>query len=196
MKTNCAYCGKELERQPARAKRRCFCNQTEVLKYQYEHGLMIGKNVIANAHIAMKAKAWNRGGTNVKLRGDNNPAKKPEARAKISAFKLEHNWMTGRTGKLHHGYQGGKIWWRGKEWDATKLRARQRDGFMCVQCDMPEWEHIEKYGQPLHVDHIVMYRISHDNSMQNLQTLCVLCHSKKIPEERALIEQCRELLAA
>jgi uncharacterized protein YjhX (UPF0386 family) len=195
MKTNCAYCGKELERAPYRAKRRCYCNQTEVMLYQYAHGMM-NSEVIANAHKALAEKNWNRGVPKPMLAGENNPAKQEAARAKISAFRLEHNWMRGRTGALHHLYLGGKIWWRGSDWDATKFRVRHRDGFMCVNCDMTEWQHLERFGQPLQVDHIVMYRISHDNSMQNLQTLCSPCHGKKIPEEQALVRQCRELLAA
>jgi len=152
--------------------------------------------IVKAAHGAMAAIQWRRGVPNPKVRGENNPAKRPASRAKISAAKLEHNWMRGRTGKLHHGYMGGKIWWRGKDWDAIKLRVRQRDGFMCVKCDMPEWEHIERFSQPLHVDHIIMYRISHDNSMQNLQTLCVYHHAEKIPEEKTLMAEVIQILAS
>jgi 5-methylcytosine-specific restriction endonuclease McrA len=104
--------------------------------------------------------------------------------------------MRGRTGALHHLYLGGKIWWRGKEWDDRKLEVKTRDGFKCVQCGRTEAEQLELVGMPLSVDHIIMYRISHDNSMENLQTLCSSCHGKKIPEERALVDQCREILAA
>ncbi|MDP9049824.1 MAG: HNH endonuclease, partial [Acidobacteriota bacterium] len=155
---------------------------------------MNGKTGIVNAHKALEAKHWNIGKPNLKLCGENNPAKRPESRAKISAFKLENNWMTGRTGKLHHGYLGGKIWWRGKEWAATKLTVRESDGFKCVDCGMTEAQHIAETGQPLQVHHVIMYRISHDNSPKNLQTLCSSCHGKKASQERALIEDCRAAL--
>jgi 5-methylcytosine-specific restriction endonuclease McrA len=60
---------------------------------------------------------------------------------------------------------------------------------------MTEWQHEQKWGHPLHVHHIIAYRISHDNSMSNLQTLCDSCHGKKKSDENILIEQCREVLA-
>lgn len=184
-----------MDRSPCRAKRRCYCNQTEVMLYQYKYGIMDGKKVIENAHETLASNGWNRGVPKPMLMGENNPAKQPDARAKISAAKLDHNWMRGRTGKLHHLYTGGKIWWRGADWDAIKLRVRQRDGFMCTECDMTEWQHEQKWGHPLHVHHIIAYRISHDNSMSNLQTLCDSCHGKKKSDENILIEQCREVLA-
>jgi HNH endonuclease len=156
---------------------------------------LVDRNAIVQAaHKTLAGIQWRRGYPRPSVRGENSPAKRPEVRAKISAAKLERNWMRGRTGPLHHLYMGGKIWWRGKDWDEIKLRVRQRDGFMCVECDMPEWEHLELFGQPLQVDHIIMYRISHDNSMSNLQTLCVRCHGRKNLAERALIAEVRPLL--
>jgi hypothetical protein len=192
----CAYCGANLLRSTTRAKRKCFCSMREALLYRYEHNLVDRSEIVRAAHATLEAQEWRRGISNSRIAGDNNPAKREESRAKISAAKLESNWMRGRFGKLHHLYQGGKIWWRGKDWNQTKLRVRQRDGFMCVQCDMTEWQHSEQFGQPLQVDHIVLYRISHDNSMHNLQTLCCTCHGKKKRDETIVVEQCRELLAA
>lgn len=192
----CAYCGTLLLRSTTRAKRKCFCNASEAAQYRYDHNLVDRNEIIKNAHEEMRKQNWRRGVPNPKVAGDANPAKQPEARAKIRAAKLERNWMRGRTGALHHNWRGGKIWWRGKEWDTIKLRIRQRDGFMCSECDMPEWQHEQKWGHPLHVHHIVAYRISHDNSPQNLQTLCDSCHGKKKRPEEALINEVRQLLAA
>ena len=124
----------------------------------------------------------------------NNPARTDSARAKIRAVKLERNWMKGRIGALHHLYLGGKIWWRGKEWDEIKLRVRARDAFVCADCDMTEVQHLAKYGQPLQVHHLIPFRISHDNSSQNLLTLCSYHHGKRKVEESALIEDARPFL--
>ncbi|HLY40468.1 MAG TPA: NUMOD3 domain-containing DNA-binding protein [Terracidiphilus sp.] len=190
----CAACGADLLRSTTRAKRNCFCNATHMLRYRYDNNLVDRNAIVANAHKAMEAIHWRRGMPNPAVAGENSPAKRPEARAKIRAAKLERNWMRGRTGKLHHNWQGGKIWWRGKEWDEIKLSIRQRDGFMCAECDMTEWQHIQTWGHPLHVHHIIAYRISHDNSPLNLITLCDSCHGKKKREENALIEQVRPLL--
>jgi hypothetical protein len=192
----CAQCGADLLRSTTRAKRQCYCNNTCMLRYKYDNNIFDGSRMISAAHDVLKAKQWNKGAVRPSLRGDNNPAKSPESRAKISAAKLAHNWMRGRTGKLHQNWQGGKIWWRGKEWDALKFRIRMRDGFMCAECDMTEWQHIQKWHHPLHVHHIIAYRISHDNSPLNLITLCDSCHGKKKSEENALIEQVRPLLIA
>jgi hypothetical protein len=194
MKVNCAYGNRELERTSSRAKRRCFCSESHHMFFRYRSGLSDARQIIEGAHEALAFKNWNRGVPNFKLRGDNNPAKSSAVRAKISASKIETNWMRGRTGALHHNYLGGKIWWRGKDWDDIKLVAKTRDGFQCVQCGRTEQEQLQLVGMPLSVDHIIMYRISHDNSLDNLQTLCSSCHGKKIPEEKALIEQCREVL--
>ena len=195
MKTNCALCGNELDRQPSRAKRLCFCNQTHHLLYAYEYGLRDPLAITNGAHQTLREKGHYKR-DNSYLRDDRAPSKQPAARAKISAAKLARNWMRGRTGKLHHNWLGGKIWWRGKEWDQLKLRIRTRDGFMCAECDMTEWQHKEQWGHPLHVHHVIAYRISHDNSPLNLITLCDSCHGKKKQEENALIEQVRELLTA
>jgi hypothetical protein len=191
----CAYCGADLLRSTTRAKRRCFCNGSEALKYGYENKLIDPMKVVSAAREVLERQQWRRGVPNPKVAGALNPSKRPESRAKISAAKLERNWMRGRTGKLHHNWLGGKIWWRGKEWDALKLRIRARDGFMCAECDMAEWQHKDRCGHPLHVHHIIAYRISHDNSPLNLITLCDSCHGKKRSEENALIEQVRPLLA-
>lgn len=103
----------------------------------------------------------------------------PEIGEKISKVKKQRNWMKGRTGALHHGWRGGKIWWRGKDWDVLKRKIVERDGFMCQDCGMTEEACLEKSGQPLHVHHLNPYRDSFDNSPQNLITLCVSCHAKR-----------------
>jgi SPP1 gp7 family putative phage head morphogenesis protein len=92
--------------------------------------------------------------------------------------KGENNGMFNRTGSLSPNWLGGKIWWRGKEWDTVKLKARERDNFSCQECNMTESEHIEKYKQPLQVHHINPYRYSKDNSLDNLVTLCCVCHRR------------------
>ena len=104
----------------------------------------------------------------------------PEALKKIVASKTGiNNWMHGRTGIKHHLWRGGKIWWRGAEWDTLKRRIVERDGFKCQDCGMTEEQNLEKSKQPLHVHHLNPYRDSHDNSPSNLITLCVSCHAKR-----------------
>jgi 5-methylcytosine-specific restriction endonuclease McrA len=61
---------------------------------------------------------------------------------------------------------------RSPRWPALRLAAKRRDGFKCVSCGAR--------GQ-LEVDHIVPVRKCPELSfvLENLQTLCVACHSRK-----------------
>jgi len=53
----------------------------------------------------------------------------------------------------------------GPYWPEQRINALQRDKFVCQYdgCDRAEY---------LHVHHIVPFRISRDNSLENLMTLC------------------------
>ena len=56
-----------------------------------------------------------------------------------------------------------------ENWDVIRKRVYQRDGYRCVMCG--------KKGK-LHAHHIVPVRISKDNSMNNLVSVCNKCHRK------------------
>lgn len=71
----------------------------------------------------------------------------------------------------------------GPGWNEEKREAvRERDGRECVDCDMPEAEHIEVCGRKLNVHHLVPARTSTNpavhNAKRNLVTLCAGCHRK------------------
>lgn len=62
--------------------------------------------------------------------------------------------------------------------------AIQRDGEKCVKCGMTRIEHKKKFGCDITVDHIDgngKYTEPHlrNNSLDNLQTLCLSCHGSK-----------------
>lgn len=54
-------------------------------------------------------------------------------------------------------------------WESHRIKILERDKYTCQDCG--------KKGN--HVDHIIPFRISQDNSFSNLQTLCISCHGKK-----------------
>lgn len=56
-----------------------------------------------------------------------------------------------------------------ENWDTIRKRVYQRDGHRCVMCG--------RKGK-LHAHHIIPVRISHDNSMSNLVSVCGTCHRK------------------
>ena len=53
-----------------------------------------------------------------------------------------------------------------------KQQVLERDGYRCVKCG-------EERISTLEIDHISPWAISHDNSLENLQTLCKNCHHIK-----------------
>lgn len=88
-----------------------------------------------------------------------------------------------------------KDWWtteRGLQWIKTRNdikrfgRKREtvikRDKEKCVKCGMTRHEHLLKFGCDITIDHINgkgRNSKKQDNSIKNLQTLCLVCHGKK-----------------
>lgn len=52
-----------------------------------------------------------------------------------------------------------------------------RDGWACLSCGMTDEEHKALWGRPITIDHIDKDRTN--NSLENLQTLCLTCHGRK-----------------
>lgn len=64
----------------------------------------------------------------------------------------------------------------------NRIKALERDGFKCVLCGMTQEEHLLKYGRDITVDHIDgsgcnTLKKDKNNSLDNLRTLCLRCHS-------------------
>ena len=57
-------------------------------------------------------------------------------------------------------------------WVNIRNTVRKRDNWTCQICG-------KKKGITLHCHHIIPYRASKDNSIDNLITLCSSCHSKE-----------------
>ena len=53
----------------------------------------------------------------------------------------------------------------------------ERDSYMCVTCGMSDKEHKIKWSRPITIDHKDKNRSN--NTLENLQTLCLKCHGKK-----------------
>lgn len=99
-------------------------------------------------------------------------------------------WSNNKTGKDHPHWKGGcnNIPY-GENWDIQRMKAKDRDGFRCVDCGMADSESIEKYGFGLSVHHKLKRRFAYyhpfltieqdANTVENLVTLCKSCHSTK-----------------
>ena len=68
---------------------------------------------------------------------------------------------------------------RGPRWCALRMQALRRDGWACVQCGA---------RHRLEIDHIEAVRHAPEKAwdLDNLQTLCTACHSRKTRLDRGL----------
>lgn len=68
-----------------------------------------------------------------------------------------------------------KKWWEEREFIKKRLECLERDGHKCLVCG--------KSDVDLYCDHIIPYRICQNHALDNLQTLCGSCHSKKTVQD-------------
>ena len=126
--------------------------------------------------------AWNKGKPNYKIRGDNNPAKKPEIREKIGLAV---------TGEKNPAWQGGISFEPyTKEFNNKFKRAiRKRDNQICMLCGI----HREKLNKSLFIHHI-----NYNKEMsipQNCLSLCNSCHTKTNSNRKHWISFFQSLLS-
>lgn len=63
-----------------------------------------------------------------------------------------------------------------------RLIALKRDNYSCVNCGMTNDQHKKRWNREITVDHIDgngRYSKTPNNSISNLQTLCLVCHGSK-----------------
>ena len=69
-----------------------------------------------------------------------------------------------------------------ERFDGKRLVVLKRDGYKCVKCGMTQDNHMKRFGASLNIDHIDGNGRGckkQNNSLENLQTLCFVCHSIK-----------------
>lgn len=70
----------------------------------------------------------------------------------------------------------------GTNWDEQRQKAIHRDGCECANCGLTRKEHYDQYDSDLHVHHITPIRsmgsYSKANELENLVTLCIVCHQR------------------
>jgi 5-methylcytosine-specific restriction endonuclease McrA len=64
-----------------------------------------------------------------------------------------------------------------REYDGLREKVIKRDGEKCRQCGMTRKEHLDRWGADINVDHLNRNR--EENTMENLQTICLICHGSK-----------------
>ena len=79
-------------------------------------------------------------------------------------------------GENNHNFVGSGKYYRGSNWIKIRGEVRKRDNYVCQKCDMTNDECKLEFNRDLHIHHIVPYRLTKDNSKNNLISLCPVCH--------------------
>lgn len=105
-----------------------------------------------------------------KMKGENNPAKRPEVREKMK--KNHFNCK----GKNHPNYINGKSRepYTLKFTEQLKELIRKRDNYQCQNCSMTQKEHLIVYNRKIEVHHIDYNKKNCKDN--NLITLCKQCN--------------------
>lgn len=105
--------------------------------------------------------------------------KKPAGVNRFCSTSCFKSWQVGKNAP---GWRGGKSYWRSRNWQKVRKTILERDNYTCQRCG-------EEGDKSLHVHHIVPWLESHDNSPENLITLCCSCHRTieyNLPNRRSI----------
>lgn len=92
--------------------------------------------------------------------------------------RIEKDWK-GKPRK--YGYKSIKFMHLAR-FGGLREQVIQRDGEKCVGCGMTRQEHRDRWDRDITVDHIDKqgrYVKEQNNTLQNMQTMCLPCHSRK-----------------
>lgn len=115
------------------------------------------------------------------MRGENNIAKRPDVRLKISA-RVKEGYATGKriplSGELSPNWKGGYQPYYGPNWKKQRGLAIEKAKGTCQKCGAL-WSHDNRR---CHVHHVIPFRefglkrYEEANDLQNLIVLCTRCH--------------------
>ena len=103
----------------------------------------------------------------------------------LKSSKNTDRYLDKYRGEKNWAWRGGYDWNRGSDWGKQRRKTRKRDNNTCQCCGTTSKE----VGKNLDVHHIIPYRISKSNDLENLITLCPNCHIKADWEFRKLEEE-------
>lgn len=102
--------------------------------------------------------------------------------------------------RLYYKNNKGECRKKMKEWNdkeyfgGNRLRVLERDNRCCLKCGMTQEQHIAIFGMSLHVHHIdgkgyfMKTNNKRNNDLDNLETLCIRCHSRK-PKMKTMLRK-------
>jgi len=94
--------------------------------------------------------------------------------ARFCGYPCYNQWLSSNNvGEAHPAWKGGWEPYYGTDWSRQRLACRQRDNHTCRICSVT----VEQVGSKnIDVHHVLPFRLSRDNSLGNLVTLCDGCH--------------------
>lgn len=101
----------------------------------------------------------------------------------LHAFGIDTRPSLSVEGEDNPWYKDGNSYREyGDEWDEIRTNIRERDDYICQQCNISQREHLQLFDMRLDVHHITPLSkfdtIDKANSPDNLVTLCRSCHRK------------------
>lgn len=94
------------------------------------------------------------------------PSDTKDARVRFCSWECR---TVGIRGAGNPAWTGSDADYRGWDWKLARKKAIERDGYQCTQCGSLD---------RLVVHHITPWDVQPDNSLSNLETLCITCHMK------------------
>jgi hypothetical protein len=170
MKTNCAYCGKDIDRRPCLIKKgNCYCDNSCQLKFEYENKIRNKETITDKAH--QKVREFGQ----PKLIGRKH-TEEYKQKMRISCKGINKGKKNGMFGKKPwNKLSPTKKWWEEKKFLKLRKLCLKRDDYSCVKCG--------ERKKDLYCDHKIPYRICKEHKLENLQMLCGKCHSKKTAKD-------------
>lgn len=167
----CAHCGNALTRPEYRLRegKKHYCNQGCLAQWRSEN--LSGEN--SHLYSSVEVECWSCGGSVMK------PPSHIDGREHFCSPRCVGAWLSSeRAGENSPVWKGGHDNYYGPNWVPQRRKARDRDGHICQdpECSVTSDEHLEVWGEVLHVHHIVRFHDFDDykeaNRLSNLVTLC------------------------
>jgi len=173
VEVKCEYCGKIIERIPARLKlnKLQFCNAECYSKYVSKY--YRGRNHPhwkEDSHIKLECLNCGKIYDEIIQRKD---------RSHFCSNKCKYEWQSSElVGDKRYNWKGGYIPYYGTNWIEIRKRALKRDNFTCQLCG----KHEDEFDISLDIHHKISIRKFKEpedsNFLNNLITLCRRCHMK------------------
>jgi len=108
---------------------------------------------------------------------------RPASDQRLCSINCRGAWVSENlSGENWPTFKGGGKRYYGENWAKQRTKRIKMDSYQCVVCSITREKHYEKHGVDLNVHHVTPLREFDDpeqaNTVDNLRTLCKVCHAK------------------